>query len=101
MSTGTDEKFKNSIFEAYLTLLKLDSGTPSPEFKQYINFSGGKTSLKDFRGKFVFIDLWATLCVNCWVELPYLAQLQREYRGENIIFLAFRWMKIPLNGKRP
>ena len=35
-------------------------GKPSPEFTNYENFKGGTSSLKDFKGKYVYIDIWAT-----------------------------------------
>jgi hypothetical protein len=35
-------------------------GKPSPEFFNYENFNGGTSSLKDFKGKYVYIDVWST-----------------------------------------
>jgi hypothetical protein len=41
---------------------KYDSfiGKPSPKFINYENFKGGTSSLKDFKGKYVYIDVWST-----------------------------------------
>ncbi|KQC00873.1 TlpA disulfide reductase family protein [Pedobacter sp. Hv1] len=86
--TGTDEKFKNSMANAYQSLVKLKKGTPSPEFVDYINYKGGTNSLKDYRGKYVYIDLWATWCGNCWNEMPYLKELEHAYEGKNIVFVS-------------
>jgi len=38
----------------------LGKGNPSPKFENYLNFRGGKTSLDSFKGKYVYIDVWAT-----------------------------------------
>jgi hypothetical protein len=35
-------------------------GKASPEFTNYENFKGGTSSLKDFKGKYVYIDVWST-----------------------------------------
>ena len=40
----------------------LPKGTPSPLFIDYENITGEKTSLSDLKGKYVYIDVWATWC---------------------------------------
>jgi thiol-disulfide isomerase/thioredoxin len=39
---------------------------------------GGKSSLADFRGRAVLLNLWATWCVPCRAEIPALERLQAE-----------------------
>lgn len=62
-------------------------GRPSPDFKgQDIN---GKTfSLKDFNGKYLYIDVWATWCGPCKREIPFLKELEKKFKGKNITFLS-------------
>lgn len=86
--TGNDEKFKKSMATAYQQLVKLKKGTPSPAFVDYVNHKGGTNSLKDYQGKYVYIDLWATWCGNCFNEMPYQKELERAYEGKNIIFVS-------------
>lgn len=62
-------------------------GKPSAPFT-YENFNGGTTSLSDFRGKYVYIDVWATWCGPCRKEIPYLKALETEYHDENIVFVS-------------
>ena len=38
----------------------LAKGNVSPKFTDYENFKGGKTSLEDLKGKYVYVDVWAT-----------------------------------------
>jgi thiol-disulfide isomerase/thioredoxin len=44
--------------------------------------------LADFRGKYVYIDMWATWCAPCKRELPYLKALEKEFADAQIVFLG-------------
>jgi thiol-disulfide isomerase/thioredoxin len=66
----------------------LAKGTQSPEFTNYMNYAGGKSSLKDFRGSYVYIDVWATWCGPCKYEIPFLAKVEEQYHGKNIKFIS-------------
>ncbi|WP_346883879.1 TlpA disulfide reductase family protein [uncultured Algibacter sp.] len=63
-------------------------GDKSPKFVDYENHAGGATSLEDLKGKYVYIDLWATWCGPCKTEIPYLKTLEKEYHGKNIEFVS-------------
>jgi len=63
------------------------NGTASPTFS-YENHKGGKTSLADFKGKYVYIDNWATWCGPCRGEIPYLQTVEDKYKGKNIEFVS-------------
>lgn len=91
--TGNDEELKQSVYDTYLRLSKLKEGIPSPEFYNFPDYKGGFKSLKDFRGKYVYIDIWATWCGNCWTELPYLKKLEEDYKDKNIVFVSLSWDK--------
>ncbi len=64
------------------------NGKKSPEFNNYENFSGGKTSLKDLSGKYVYIDIWATWCRPCLGEIPHLQKLEEAFKGKKIHFVS-------------
>lgn len=66
----------------------LPTGKPSPKFLNYENYNGGTSSLDDFKGKFVYIDLWATWCGPCKNEIPFLKVLEKEYHDQNISFVS-------------
>lgn len=67
---------------------ELSPGMASPAFHDYINYEGGTNSLSDFKGKYVYIDVWATWCVPCIYEMPFMAKIEKEYKGKNIHFLG-------------
>lgn len=49
---------------------------------------GKQVSLADFRGKAVLVNLWATTCAPCLVELPSLDQLEGELGGKRFEVVA-------------
>ncbi|MBL4643698.1 MAG: TlpA family protein disulfide reductase [Flavobacteriaceae bacterium] len=67
---------------------KLTKGKPSPKFENYINYKGGKTSLDALKGKYVYIDVWATWCNPCIAEIPALKSLEKKYHTKNIRFVS-------------
>jgi thiol-disulfide isomerase/thioredoxin len=69
-------------------LEKTAKGKASPKFEDYINYKGGKKSLASFKGKYVYIDLWATWCKPCIVEIPSLQKLEKKYHSKNIEFVS-------------
>jgi len=66
----------------------LPKGSPSPVFENYENFKGGTTSLSDLKGKYVYVDVWATWCGPCKREIPSLKKLETQYEGKNIAFVS-------------
>jgi peroxiredoxin len=49
---------------------------------------GKKISLKDLRGKIVFLNFWATWCVPCREEMPAMERLYQEFKDKNFVVLA-------------
>lgn len=79
--------FLANRYEKVSKIIKL-KGTPSPKFVNYENYKGGTTSLDDLKGKYVYVDIWATWCGPCKREIPYLKAVEKEYEGKNIAFVS-------------
>jgi len=45
---------------------------------------GAKFRLSDYKDKVVVLDLWATWCGPCRLEVPHLVELQNEYGGKGV-----------------
>ncbi|GGB79588.1 hypothetical protein GCM10007424_19690 [Flavobacterium suaedae] len=69
-----------------IAVAKLE-GNASPDFT-YENYKGGTTSLSDFKGKYVYIDVWATWCGPCRGQIPYLKEIEEKYHDKNIVFIS-------------
>ncbi|WP_232758881.1 TlpA disulfide reductase family protein [Flavobacterium sp. ALD4] len=52
------------------------------------NYYGGKTKLEDFKGKYVYIDVWATWCGPCLAEIPSLKKIEEKFHDRNIAFVS-------------
>ncbi|MCG1037406.1 TlpA family protein disulfide reductase [Polaribacter sargassicola] len=72
----------------YSSSQKMAKGKVSPKFENYTDFKGGKKSLDSFKGKYVYIDVWATWCGPCIREIPSLKALEKEYHNKNIEFIS-------------
>lgn len=88
MEASTNEKHKKEISESYNKLKTVAKGQPSPKFENYENYAGGTTSLDDLKGKFVYVDVWATWCGPCKAEIPYLKEVESKYHNKNIEFVS-------------
>ncbi len=50
---------------------------------------GKNVSMKDFKGKVIFIDVWATWCGPCREQFPFLKEIEEEYKdNKNIVFMG-------------
>lgn len=67
-------------------LTDLKQGDQSPDFC-YKDQNGKTYSLKDFKGKYVLIDFWASYCVPCKKETPYWKELIEKFKGRKIVFI--------------
>jgi thiol-disulfide isomerase/thioredoxin len=50
--------------------------------------SGQDTSLADYRGKVVVVNVWGSWCPPCRAEAPMLAAAARDLRRKGVVFLG-------------
>lgn len=88
MKISTNGNKQAKVTELFESLLRLEPGNPSPKFVDYENYKGGANSLDDFKGKYVYIDVWATWCGPCKAEIPFLKEIEEDFQDKNIEFVS-------------
>jgi peroxiredoxin len=72
---------------AVASLDLLPVGTRMPDFS--LKDASGKThSAKDYRGKVVVMEFWATWCVPCRQMMPILQTLHNRYREKSVAVIS-------------
>lgn len=62
-------------------------GALAPDF-ELKNRKGESVRLSDYRGKFVFLNFWATWCEPCVDEMPDMMMLNERFKDRNFQMLA-------------
>lgn len=52
------------------------------------DLNGKQVRLRDFRGKVVFLNFFATWCVPCRLEMPAMERLSKAYKDKGLVVLA-------------
>lgn len=64
----------DNIYKSTSVLVK---GAEAPEI-EFTDADGKTYTLSDFKGKALYVDMWASWCGPCCEEIPYLAELYKE-----------------------
>lgn len=57
--------------------LAAEAGKPAPEFE--LSGPGGPVKLKQYQGKLVYLDFWASWCGPCRQSFPWMNEMQGKY----------------------
>lgn len=105
-----EKKANNDLITFYVSnypsehynFTSLKKGQPSPKFN-YPDINGKNVSLDDLKGKYVYVDVWATWCGPCKREIPFLKELDEEYKGKDLAIVSLsidkmenkdKWLKM-------
>jgi len=86
-ANSKNDLYLKPIENAYANLGATLANETVPDF-EYLNPEGKTISLKSLRGKYVYIDVWATWCAPCIAEIPSLKKLEDKYGKKNIAFVS-------------
>jgi peroxiredoxin len=65
----------------------INQGDIAPDFELKTP-NGDSLKLSDFRGQKVIVNMWATWCPPCRVEMPDMQKFHEKYKDENATIIA-------------
>lgn len=74
--------------EEYAKLRNVIPGSSFPSGIVLEDINGNKVDFAKFKGKYVYIDLWASWCGPCVREIPHLQALETEFKDSNVVFVS-------------
>ena len=81
--------------ENQLLSSEMTEGSPAPDFTAP-TMDGKSLSLSQLRGKYVFLDIWASWCAPCRREIPFVKQALAEAKGKD----NFKVLSYSIDSKR-
>lgn len=92
---GSDSLLIRKYADKVEAIKNTKRGMMAPEFF-FTDREGKVHSSKEFLGKLVYIDCWATWCGPCCREIPYLEKRVAEYKGHEKV----RFVSISMDSNR-
>lgn len=83
----TNTESQASLITSFKNLKYMLVGAPWPAVKVQ-DAAGNWINLDQFKGKYLFVDLWASWCGPCIKMTPYVQQLEEKFKQHNITFVA-------------
>jgi thiol-disulfide isomerase/thioredoxin len=83
-----DIALDKSLSTGAIAAFVFKSGRADIDSGPFKNADGKEMTLADRKGKVVLVNLWATWCAPCRKEMPDLAQLQKDYGGDDFEVVA-------------
>ncbi len=87
-----------SLFSLYFIFFENNRSGPRVDFKSKVSVAaqdfelptlrGDYVKLSDYRGKVVFLNIWATWCLPCRDEMPSMESLYQRLKGREFEMLA-------------
>ena len=66
----------------------IEVGTAAPQFHAMDLRTGRPVSIDDYKGKVVLLNIWATWCPPCRVEMPSMQHLHEKLAGTDFRLVA-------------
>ncbi len=83
-----DFELSDSYVKEYLKRKSALPGADFPEEVVLVNPDGKVVDFSEFKGKYVYVDLWASWCGPCCREIPHLQALENELEGSDVVCVS-------------
>lgn len=74
--------------DEYLKRKSTIKGAPFPAGVVLEDVNGNVVDFSKFKGKYVYIDMWASWCGPCCREVPHLQALETSLKNDDVVFVS-------------
>ncbi|MDZ4807656.1 MAG: TlpA disulfide reductase family protein [Bacteroidota bacterium] len=74
-------------------------GSPAPDFTMK-DVNGKNITLSDYRGKYVLLDFWASWCVPCRKDNPYVKAAYEKFKDKDFVIIGVSLDENGVNWKK-
>ena len=74
---------------------------PPAKYAQLPDHRGETVDLKDYKGKVVLLNFWATWCGPCRYEIPALVQIREDYDPDEVAIIGVSLDQVPADKAQP
>ena len=69
-------------------IFPVEVGSKAPDFSAGTLTGTGTKTIADYKGQVVLLNVWATWCAPCRVEMPSIEHLQQEFAPQGLKIVA-------------
>lgn len=81
-------QYRDTLLTAWSALMAYGRGDSATDFRA-ADVNGNTVALSAFKGKIIYIDIWATWCGPCIEEMPAFEKLAAQFREDtNMVFVS-------------
>lgn len=80
---GSQEIDSNWLVNSTLSKYYIDTATLLPA-ATFVDEQGKRKTLENYKGKILYVDVWATWCGNCLIKFPHQEQLMKRLKAVDL-----------------
>ena len=80
-------RIKSKVPASHTVKVDATLGNPATDVT-FKDLDGKDVSLSQYKGKVVLVNFWATWCEPCYIEIPWLIEMQQKYADKGFTVLG-------------